>query len=91
MTPNQKQHIQTLMANGRQEQARDLLDRLIKEKNDKDAILMRGELETLYPETRVMKGAKAANKIVFYVSLAITLFLVAAVIFGVIWVKVINR
>lgn len=87
MTPTQKQHIQTLMANGRQEQARGLLDRLIKEKNDKDAILLRGELESLYPETRVMKGAKAANKIVFYVSLAITLFLVAAVIFGIIWTR----
>lgn len=88
MTPNQKQHIQNLMANGRQEQARTLLDRLAKEKNDKDAILMRAELETMYPETKVMKAAKGANKIVFYVLLAIVILLVISVIFGALWMKI---
>lgn len=88
MTPNQKTHIQQLMANGRTEQARNLLDRLIKEKKDKDAIEMRAELETMYPETRAMKGAKAVNKLVFYVLLAIVSLLVIAVIFGAIWMRV---
>lgn len=88
MTPNQKTHIQQLSANGKVEQARGLLRRLIKDKNDKDAIEMLADLEVMYPETRIVKGAKAANKIVFYILAGITAFLVIAVIFGAIWMRI---
>lgn len=91
MTPKQIAHIEQLMANGKIENARALLDRLIAEKKDKDAIQMRAELEDLYPETRIVKGAKkgakAANKVIFYVLAGITAFLVIAVIFGAIWMR----
>lgn len=91
MSPNQKQHIEQLMANSKVDTARSLLQRLIKEKGDKDAIEMLADINTLYPETRLEKGARAANKLVFYALLGIVTLLVVAVLFGVLWQTVLNR
>jgi chemotaxis methyl-accepting protein methylase len=85
MTPLQRRRIQQLIDQRQYDKARELLGKLT---GDKEAQAMLEDMAITYPVTRLEKGAKAANKIVFYVLLAITLFMVGAVIFGAIWMRI---
>lgn len=85
MTPLQRRRIEQLIDQRQYDKARELLGKL---KDDKEAQSMLEDMAITYPETALSKGAKAANKAIFYVLLVIVLLLVAAVIFGAIWQRI---
>ena len=82
MTPMQKRRIDQLIDERQYDKARQLLRKL---PEDKEAKAMLEDMAITYPETTATKFAKGANKAIFYVVLAIALFLAASVIFAVIW------
>lgn len=84
MTPNQQAHIQTLMANGKAAHARELLKRLIKDKNDQDAAGMLAEMDEMYPETRLEKANEASKRILLYLALGIVALVLIVFTIGIV-------
>jgi hypothetical protein len=80
MTELQKRQFHKLIDTRQYDSARKMLDKL-KAQGDKEAIMLRADMDITYPVTTAQKAAKGVNRIVFYIALGVlALFILVAIL-----------